>query len=55
MKSKKITNRKDKGFIEQMKSKFAPDVDIYILFDNDKNFVDKSINYNDLHKQLFLM
>jgi hypothetical protein len=27
-------------------------VEMYYLFDLDNQFVDKSINYNDLHKQL---
>lgn len=27
-------------------------VDMYYLFDLDNQFIDKSINYNDLHKQL---
>lgn len=27
-------------------------VNMYILFDNDNNIIDKSVNYDDLHKQL---
>lgn len=51
--TKKTTTAKN-GYIEKHTDKRFNSiaVDMYILFDNDKQFVCKSINYNDLHKQL---
>ena len=52
-KTKRETTAKN-GYIEKhTDNRFnSIAVDMYILFDNDNQFVDKSINYNDLHKQL---
>lgn len=51
--TKRITTAKN-GYIEKhTDNRFnSIAVDMYYLFDKDKQFVDKSINYNDLHKQL---
>lgn len=51
--SKVITKRAFKGYIERQFKKNTNDVDTYILFDGKHNFLNKSLDYNELHKKLY--
>ena len=50
--SKVITKKAFKGYIEKQYKKNTNCIDIYILFDGKHNFLEKSLNYNELHKKL---
>ena len=54
-KEKTVSRRKNHGYIVRYEniSTVYNDVDYYILFDNDGNFVERSIDYNRLHSKLF--
>lgn len=53
IKVKRITTAKN-GYIEKhIDNRFnSIAVDMYYLFDKDNQFIEKSVNYNDLHKFL---